>query len=56
VNEGGEHDIEFIEAGEDAAIALERAEEAFDFIAPALQSLGHIPKGKAAGDGVVPRA
>jgi len=38
VNEGEEHDVEFLEAGEDAAEAFEAPEEALDFIAFSVQS------------------
>jgi len=35
-DEAGEHNIELVEAGEDAAVAFEPPEEAFDFISAAV--------------------
>ena len=39
MNEGGKHDIEFVEAGKDAPEAFQTAEEALNLIAPFI----HLP-------------
>ena len=43
VDEADEHDIEFLEAGEDAAEAFEPAEQALDLVAPLVQRAVVLP-------------
>ena len=51
VDEGGEHEIELFEAREDAAKAFEPAEQAFDLVAPAVETAVVGPGAKTVGVG-----
>ena len=44
VEEGEEHDVAFVEAGEDAAESLEPVEESFDLVAAALEHAVVFPR------------
>jgi hypothetical protein len=46
VNEGGKHDIEFVEAGKDTPEAFQAAEEAFNLVAPLIHFPVIFPRGK----------
>jgi len=51
VNEGGEHDIELIEAREDASEALQSPKEAFNLITAAIHGAIIVPRRKSIGIG-----
>ncbi len=45
VNKGGEHDVEFVEAGEDVTEGLEPTEEAFDLVAASVEKCDRSSRG-----------
>jgi len=50
-DEGGEHHVELVKSGEDAAEAFQAAEEAFDFVAPPIHDRVVFPRAHTVGLG-----